>query len=125
VPVTETAVLTELLRKAAAKRTDPVIVINADAQSPHQSVITVMEAARNAGLVAPELRDTTPQRPMSLGLKTAVRSWAHQRVRRAWQRRGVLALLLYPLHLVHRAGAACARSPHAWDATCRSGCRCR
>jgi biopolymer transport protein ExbD len=51
VPVTETAVLTELLRKAAAKRTDPVIVINADAQSPHQSVITVMEAARNAGLV--------------------------------------------------------------------------
>jgi tetraacyldisaccharide 4'-kinase len=39
---------------------------------------------------------------MSLGLKTAVRSWAHQRVRRAWQRRGVLALLLYPLHLVHR-----------------------
>ena len=51
VPVTEVAVLTELLRKAAAKRTDPVIVINADAQSPHQSVITVMEAARNAGLV--------------------------------------------------------------------------
>jgi biopolymer transport protein ExbD len=51
VPVTETAVLTELLRKAAARRTDPIIVINADAQSPHQSVITVMEAARNAGLV--------------------------------------------------------------------------
>jgi biopolymer transport protein ExbD len=51
VPVTETAVLAELLRKAAAKRTDPVIVINADAQAPHQSVITVMEAARNAGLV--------------------------------------------------------------------------
>jgi biopolymer transport protein ExbD len=50
VPVTETAVLTELLRNAAAKRTDPVIVINADAQAPHQSVITVMEAARNAGL---------------------------------------------------------------------------
>jgi len=50
VPVSETAVLTELLRKAAARRTDPVIVINADAQAPHQSVISVMEAARNAGL---------------------------------------------------------------------------
>lgn len=50
VPVTETAVLTELLRKAAERRTDPVVVINADAQAPHQSVITVMEAARNAGL---------------------------------------------------------------------------
>jgi biopolymer transport protein ExbD len=50
VPVTDTAALTELLRAAAEKRTDPVVVINADAQAPHQSVITVMEAARNAGL---------------------------------------------------------------------------
>jgi tetraacyldisaccharide 4'-kinase len=41
---------------------------------------------------------------MSLGLTTAVRSWAHRRVRRAWQRRAVLARLLYPLHLLHRAG---------------------
>jgi tetraacyldisaccharide 4'-kinase len=40
---------------------------------------------------------------MSLGLTTAVRGWAHQRVRRAWQRRGALALALYPLHLLHRA----------------------
>jgi biopolymer transport protein ExbD len=28
---------------------DPVIVISADANSPHQSVINVMEAARIAG----------------------------------------------------------------------------
>ena len=28
---------------------DPVIVINADANAPHQSVISVMEAARIAG----------------------------------------------------------------------------
>ena len=35
-------------------------------------------------------------------LGTALRSWAHRRVRRAWQRRGPLALLLYPLHLLHR-----------------------
>jgi len=39
---------------------------------------------------------------MSLGLKTALRSWAHRRVRRAWQRRGLLATLLLPLLLVHR-----------------------
>jgi tetraacyldisaccharide 4'-kinase len=40
---------------------------------------------------------------MSPRLKTAVRSWIHQRVRRAWRHRGPLALLLFPLHLVHRA----------------------
>ena len=51
VPVTDTDALADLLRSAAAKRTDPVVVINADAQSPHQSVINVMEAARNVGLV--------------------------------------------------------------------------
>ena len=31
-------------------RYHPVVVINADAQAPHQSVIGVMEAARIAGL---------------------------------------------------------------------------
>jgi len=49
-PVSDAPGLAELLRAAAAKLTDPVVVINADAQAPHQSVITVMEAARNAGL---------------------------------------------------------------------------
>ncbi|MCL4801870.1 MAG: biopolymer transporter ExbD [Burkholderiales bacterium] len=34
---------------AGAGRKDPVIVINADANAPHQSVIRVMEAARLAG----------------------------------------------------------------------------
>lgn len=37
------------LRRAAGDRTDPVIVINADANTPHQAVINVMEAARLAG----------------------------------------------------------------------------
>ena len=37
------------LRRAAGDRPDPVIVINADAGATHQSVITVMEAARLAG----------------------------------------------------------------------------
>ena len=39
----------EELRKAAGELKDPVIVINADAAAPHQSVINVMEAARIAG----------------------------------------------------------------------------
>ncbi|HYB50583.1 MAG TPA: biopolymer transporter ExbD [Burkholderiaceae bacterium] len=50
VRVTDVAALTDLLREASAKLDDPVVVINADAQAPHQSVITVMEAARDAGL---------------------------------------------------------------------------
>ncbi|HSO06000.1 MAG TPA: biopolymer transporter ExbD [Pelomicrobium sp.] len=37
------------LRRAAGDRQDPVIVISADAKASHQSVITVMEAARVAG----------------------------------------------------------------------------
>ena len=37
------------IAQAAADRPDPVIVINADAEATHQSVITVMEAARLAG----------------------------------------------------------------------------
>jgi biopolymer transport protein ExbD len=41
--------LMQELRRAAAGRTDPVIVINADAKATHQSVIRVMEAARAAG----------------------------------------------------------------------------
>ena len=38
------------LRNAANSIKDPVIIINADSDSPHQSVINVMEAARIAGL---------------------------------------------------------------------------
>jgi biopolymer transport protein ExbD len=37
------------LRKAAGASKDPVIVITADANAPHQSVINVMEGARVAG----------------------------------------------------------------------------
>lgn len=39
----------EELGAAAGSRVDPVIVISADAKATHQSVITVMEAARMAG----------------------------------------------------------------------------
>jgi biopolymer transport protein ExbD len=41
--------LTASLKTAAGEQTDPVIVINADAKTPHQAVINVMEAARQAG----------------------------------------------------------------------------
>ncbi|MDE0798216.1 MAG: biopolymer transporter ExbD [Nitrosomonadaceae bacterium] len=37
------------LRAAAGKQKDPVIIINADANATHQSVISVMEAAHLAG----------------------------------------------------------------------------
>ena len=37
------------LKRAAGGMKDPVIVINADAQASHQSVIRVMEAAQSAG----------------------------------------------------------------------------
>ncbi len=46
----DTARLAEAIRASAAQRKDPVIVINADAQSTHQAVVNVMEAARAAGI---------------------------------------------------------------------------
>jgi biopolymer transport protein ExbD len=41
--------LLEALKSAAGNMKDPVIVINADAQATHQSVVRVMEAAQAAG----------------------------------------------------------------------------
>ena len=48
---TDDASLAEALKRAVGGRDDVLLVINADAQAPHQSVITVMEAARLAGIV--------------------------------------------------------------------------
>jgi biopolymer transport protein ExbD len=42
--------LADSLKTAAAGKKDPVVVINADAQATHQSVIYVMQAAQMAGL---------------------------------------------------------------------------
>jgi len=42
--------LADDLRRAAGASKEPIIVISADAQATHQSVIRVMEAARIAGL---------------------------------------------------------------------------
>lgn len=41
--------LAAALKNAAGDQTDPTIAINADAKTPHQAVINVMEAARQAG----------------------------------------------------------------------------
>ncbi|MCX7194252.1 MAG: biopolymer transporter ExbD [Proteobacteria bacterium] len=46
---TDVNALAGSLKTAAGTQTDPVIVINADAKTPHQAVINVMEAARQAG----------------------------------------------------------------------------
>ena len=50
VPFTSTAALSEALRRAAGGAKDPVVVISADANTTHQAVVRVMEAARVAGL---------------------------------------------------------------------------
>ena len=42
--------LVTALQKAAGDHKEPVVVINADAQATHQSVVNVMEAARRVGL---------------------------------------------------------------------------
>lgn len=43
--------LAAALQRAAQGKDSPLIIINADAQAPHQAVISVMEAARLAGIV--------------------------------------------------------------------------
>lgn len=50
VPFADPSAFAQQLRKAAEGRNNPIVVINADAQAPHQAVIGVMEAARLAGL---------------------------------------------------------------------------
>jgi len=46
----DTEALRAELVRAAAGHAQPVLVINADAQATHQSVVNVMEAARLAGI---------------------------------------------------------------------------
>jgi len=45
----DVAALADELRRAGANMRDPIIVINADNSATHQSVIRVMDAARQAG----------------------------------------------------------------------------
>ena len=48
---TTATALADVLRRSAGDAKDPVVIINADAQATHQSVVRVMEAARLAGLI--------------------------------------------------------------------------
>ena len=57
VPSGNAAALAESLKRAAGDMKDPVIVINADANASHQSVVRVMEAAQIAGY--PKITFTT------------------------------------------------------------------
>jgi biopolymer transport protein ExbD len=47
---TSVGAMADLLRRAAGGNKDAVVIINADAQATHQSVVHVMEAAREADL---------------------------------------------------------------------------
>ena len=49
VALTTPEALAAELKRAAGENAEPVIIINADASTTHQSVINVMEAARIAG----------------------------------------------------------------------------
>ena len=59
-PAGNASVLGEALKRAAVDMKDPVIVINADANASHQSVVRVMEAAQLAGY--PKITFTTQAR---------------------------------------------------------------
>ncbi len=48
---TTAAALADALKQAAGDAKEPVVVVNADANATHQSVIRVMEAARIAGFI--------------------------------------------------------------------------
>jgi biopolymer transport protein ExbD len=50
VQFTSVAAFADAMKKAGSGLKDPIVIINADATASHQSVISVMEAARMAGL---------------------------------------------------------------------------
>ncbi len=62
-PFTGVPDLADALRKAAGNAKNPVIVINADARTPHQAVINVMEAARSAGIGSITFKTEAPPPP--------------------------------------------------------------
>lgn len=48
---TKLETLMKAMKEVAGDREDPPIVLSADAKTPHQSVVTVMDAARQLGFV--------------------------------------------------------------------------
>ena len=59
---TTPAALAETLKQAAGEAKEPVVIINADANATHQSVIHVMEAARMAGYIHITFATQSPAR---------------------------------------------------------------
>lgn len=57
---TTVGALADMLRKSAGDAKEPVVIINADANATHQSVIHVLEAARAAGLTRITFATQTP-----------------------------------------------------------------
>ena len=57
---TTVTAMADLLKRVAGDAKDPVVIINADAQATHQSVVHVMEAARQAGLLHITFATQTP-----------------------------------------------------------------
>ena len=57
---TTAVALADALKRAAGDAKDPVIIIKADANATHQSVIHVMEAARMAGYIHITFAKHTP-----------------------------------------------------------------
>lgn len=60
---TQIETLKQAMLKVANGREDPAIIVSADAKTTHQSVITVMDAARQVGFV--HLSFATSQSPSS------------------------------------------------------------
>lgn len=59
-PGTTAQGIAQALRAAAGGRQDAVLVINADAQTTHESVVRVMEAARLAGIARVNFATQSP-----------------------------------------------------------------
>jgi biopolymer transport protein ExbD len=59
---TNVGAFADILKRAAGDAKEPVVIINADANATHQSVIHVMEAARQAGLVHITFATQTPSK---------------------------------------------------------------
>ncbi|TMH36691.1 MAG: tetraacyldisaccharide 4'-kinase [Betaproteobacteria bacterium] len=83
-------VLTAELAAAAANAHEPIVIVSADATAAHQSVINVMDAARDA----------------RAGAAHAV----SQRLQRAWLSRGPWAIALLPLAVLFAALVAARRA---------------
>ena len=60
IPFSNVDQLADDMRKAAGDAKNIVIVINADARTPHQAVVNVMEAARSAGFTSITFKTETP-----------------------------------------------------------------